>query len=367
MQFAGICTVAFVNKGDDVAFRLEVLRQVFQQFLTVLVDIRLTSCVMSVFVNERADNCVFIFIQNRTQIGAAFRPAYLFFNIDKKALDLIVKFITVGDDDHAAVVNVLDDPFGEPYHYERFAGTLRVPDYAALAVLNALAGSDVRKILIMASNFFYTCVINHKVVYERKKPLLLAKRYHSVTQAVDLLDLQQFYFSRKIIGRFFILFPLEVVFFRRIDRAVEQALRFIAGEEELRRSEEVRDIFSLLILQKLTDTLTRAHIGTFQFKHSESDSVDVENYIGTLSCNLIKTQNRHFFSYEEVILADVIPIDVMDSLSMPVRVLRSLSAVTEQGVYAAVNLIERIGLVVDLAHKFADCSLDLVIGVSALF
>ena len=57
----------------------------------------------------------------------------------------------------------------------------------------------------------------------------------------------------------------------------------------------------------------------------------------------------------------------MNGLAMSIRVLRSLSAVTEQGVHAAIDLIKRIGLVIDLAHKLADCGLDLVIGVSALF
>ena len=219
----------------------------------------------------------------------------------------------------------------------------------------------------MTRDFFNARVINHKVVYERKKSLLLAERYHAVTQAVDLLDLQQLYFSRKVIGRFLILFPFQIVFLRRIDRAVEQPLRFIAGEEELRRAEEVQDIFTLLILQKLADTLTRADIGTFQFKHAERDSIDIKHHIGTLSCYLVEAQDGYLLRYEKVVLTDVIPIDVMDGLAMSVRVHRPLSSVTEQGVHAAVDLIERIGLVIDLAHKLADCGLDLVIGVSALF
>ena len=74
--FAGIGTVAFINKGDDVAFRLEILRQVFQQFFAVLVDIRLASGVMTVLVNEGADDGILIFIQDRTEIGTAFRPAH---------------------------------------------------------------------------------------------------------------------------------------------------------------------------------------------------------------------------------------------------------------------------------------------------
>ena len=57
----------------------------------------------------------------------------------------------------------------------------------------------------------------------------------------------------------------------------------------------------------------------------------------------------------------------MDGLAMSVRVFRSLPAVTEQGVYAAVNLIERIGLIVDLSYKLADCGFNLVIGIPTLF
>ena len=127
----------------------------------------------------------------------------------------------------------------------------------------------------MARDLFNARVIYHKVVYERKKPLLLAERYHTVTQTVDFLDLQQFYFSRKVIGGFLLLVPGEIIFLRRIDRAVEQSLRFIAGEKELRRAEEVQDVFTLLILQKLTHTLARTDRGTLHFKHAESDSVDV--------------------------------------------------------------------------------------------
>ena len=108
-------------------------------------------------------------------------------------------------------------------------------------------------------------------------------------------------------------------------------------------------------------------MGAFQFKHAESDSVDVKHHIGTLPCYLVEAQDGYLLRYEKVVLADIIPINVMDGLAMSVRILRSLSAVTEQGVYAAVNLIERIGLVIDLTHKLADSGLDLVIGVSALF
>ncbi len=56
----------------------------------------------------------------------------------------------------------------------------------------------------------------------------------------------------------------------------------------------------------------------------------------------------------------------MDGLAMSVRVLRSLSAITEQGVHAAVDLIERIGLIIYLAHKLTDCGFDLVIGIPTL-
>src|SRR5699024_1430141 len=101
----------------------------------------------------------------------------------------------VSNDDHAAVVDILDDPFGKPYHDEGLARTLCIPDDTTLAVLNALAGGDVRKILVMATDLLDSRIINHKVVYERKKPLFLAERHHAVTQTVDFLNLQQLDFS----------------------------------------------------------------------------------------------------------------------------------------------------------------------------
>ena len=145
---------------------------------------------MAVLVNKRADDGILVFIQDRKQIGTAFRPVHLFFYIDKEALDLIVQFVTVGDDNHAAVVNVLDDPLGEPYHDERLAGTLRVPDNTAFAVLNTLAGSNVRKILVMATDFLDSRILNHKVMYKRETSLLLANRYNAITQSVHFFDLQ---------------------------------------------------------------------------------------------------------------------------------------------------------------------------------
>jgi len=122
-----------------------------------------------------------------------------------------------------------------------------------------------------------------------------------------------------------------------------------------------------LILQKLTDTLTCANIRTLQFKYAESDSIDIDNHIWTLSRNHVKAQDGYFLRNIKIVLIDVIPINVMDGLAMSVRVFRSLPAVTEQGVYAAVNLIERIGLIVDLSYKLADCGFNLVIGLPTLF
>lgn len=39
MQLAGICTMAFVNEGYNIALCLKILRQVFQKLLPILVDI----------------------------------------------------------------------------------------------------------------------------------------------------------------------------------------------------------------------------------------------------------------------------------------------------------------------------------------
>ena len=54
------------------------------------------------------------------------------------ALDLLVQFVAVGDDEDAGLGIVLQQPLGEQHHEDALAAALRVPDDAALAFADAL-------------------------------------------------------------------------------------------------------------------------------------------------------------------------------------------------------------------------------------
>ncbi|MPM78394.1 hypothetical protein SDC9_125405 [bioreactor metagenome] len=164
MKLAGVRSVAFINKGNNAALCLIVPRKVSEQLLAVLVDIRLFSGVVTVFVYQRADDRILIFVQYCSQIRAAFRSDHIFFHIKEQALNLVVQFFTVGNDYNTAVRHILDNPFCQPYHYERFAGALRIPNDTAVLVVNPLPCGDIGKILIVTCDLFDTRVEDNKVV-----------------------------------------------------------------------------------------------------------------------------------------------------------------------------------------------------------
>ncbi len=53
------------------------------------------------------------------------------------ALDLLVQFVAVGDDEDAGLGIVFQQPLGEQHHEDALAAALRVPDDAALAFADA--------------------------------------------------------------------------------------------------------------------------------------------------------------------------------------------------------------------------------------
>lgn len=74
MELAGIRSVAFVDEGNNIALGFITVREVCKQFLTVLVDVRLFPSVVTVLVYQRTDDGILVFVQYRSQVGAAFLP-----------------------------------------------------------------------------------------------------------------------------------------------------------------------------------------------------------------------------------------------------------------------------------------------------
>ena len=110
--------MALIDECHNIAFRRKILRKVFQQFFSVLVNIRLTSGIMPVLVNQRTDDGILVFIQYGTQIRTAFGSANLFIHINEETLNLVIQLITVCNNNNTAVRDIFDNPLGKPYHNE---------------------------------------------------------------------------------------------------------------------------------------------------------------------------------------------------------------------------------------------------------
>ena len=84
----------------------------------------------------------------RHQVAAAAGAVDGLARLGEDALDLLVQLVAVGDDDHAGVGLVLQDPLGQQHHDDALAAALRVPDDAALVGVHVLLRGLDAEILV---------------------------------------------------------------------------------------------------------------------------------------------------------------------------------------------------------------------------
>ena len=157
------------------------------------------------------------------QVGAAGGAVDLLVDAVEDALDLLVEFGAVGDQQDPGVGLVLAEPLGQPDHRQGLARALGVPDDAALALGDPrLSGLDA-EVLVVAAGLLDAGVEDHEVVDDLQQPLLRAQlRQRSIERLLD-------------VG---FLAPRQPVLLRRVDDAVAQALDVVAGHDELHGGEE---------------------------------------------------------------------------------------------------------------------------------
>ncbi len=189
--------------------------------------------------------------------------------------DLLIQFGAVGDDQHPPAFAVLAYPLGQPYHGERFAAALGMPDDAALAALDEGLRGLHAEILVLAAQFLGTGIEHHEVVDQFQQPRLPANLQQMPVQQVRLIRI-----------RAGILHPAQVILLRRLDGGVAQALGIIARHHPLHGREKGLDEFLLLVVQILADALGHRHGGAFQFQHTQRDAVDVDHHVRALGAGL---------------------------------------------------------------------------------
>ena len=128
---------------------------------------------MAKFMDEGAEEGMLVFVEFVDEILATFGAGHLFSHAIKYPNDLLVEFISIRDDEDAAVVDVFPYPLGEPNHAEALAAALCMPDNAAFPIPDKEATGLYAKKLMRPADFFYASIKEDKVMDDLQKALFM--------------------------------------------------------------------------------------------------------------------------------------------------------------------------------------------------
>src|SRR5690606_15906303 len=185
----------------------------------------------------------------------------------KHPFDLFVELVAVGDDRDARVRIVLQNPLGEQHHDDALAGTLGVPDDAALAASGKLLRSLDPELLMRPGQLLDPGVEQDEIAHQLDQPFLAAELRKILVELVAVVLL-------------LVLLPLQEVFRLRADSPVLQPLGVIAGKNELDRGEEPFIELRPLIGKALAEALADADAAVLQLQDADGDAIHIQNEIG---------------------------------------------------------------------------------------
>jgi hypothetical protein len=137
--------------------------------------------------------------------------------------------------------------------------------------------------------------------------------------------------------------PGEVVLLRRLDCAIAQAFRVVAGHQQLHGGEEGLNEVLLLVFQILPDTPRHRDRRALELQQPERDAVDVEDDVRALGERLgTGARHRHFLGDGEVVPLRLLPVDEPDGLRVLADLGLHLHAVAQQLVHVAVAVVEAL-------------------------
>src|ERR1700730_7023576 len=170
MQLAALSTVTFVYKDEHLSYRFAWLR-----FQLLNKSIEVVYLLPAKLVDQRAQQARRGLAQLVDQVDAAAGALDGLACLGEDPGDLLVELVAVGDNGHAGVRIVLQNPLRQQHHHDAFAAALRVPDNAALAVAHMLLRRLDAEILMYTRQLFYTAVEEHKIMHQFDQPVLAAQ------------------------------------------------------------------------------------------------------------------------------------------------------------------------------------------------
>jgi hypothetical protein len=227
------------------------------------------------------------------EIPAAAGPVDFLPGAAEHPRDLLVERVAVGDHRHAGLGDVFQDPLRQQDHDDALPAALGVPDDAALAPRDVPLGRLDAEILVGPGHLLHPAVEEDEIVHQLQQALRGA---HPAQVFVELVA--------GVVP--FVLLPPEEELLRGPGRAVAQALRIAAGEDQLDGGEKPLVELGALVGDQLADAVADAHPAVLQLDHADGDPVDVEHQIGPA---LVPALQGHLLGDGEVVVGGVLPVD----------------------------------------------------------
>ena len=232
------------------------------------------------FVNQGAQKAWFCLRELAHQIPSAAGALHSFAGLVKYAFNLLVELIAVGNDGHAGVGVVFQDPFRQQYHDDAFAASLRMPNDAAFTPLGKLLCRLNAEILVYARQLFHAAVKQYKIIHNFQQAFFIAQFQQILVQG-----------QAAVVGLVF--FPFEEELLRRANGAVTQTFRIVACANKLYCRKEVTDKFLLLVDKALPNAVADRHGTAFELQHANGNAVHVQHKVGPL---FPVAEDGHFLS-----------------------------------------------------------------------
>ena len=279
-------------------------------------------------MDQRAQKAGASLTQLAHQIAAAVGPDLLILGNHagglQDVLDLLVELVAVGDDHHAGVGVVLQNPLGQKHHEDALARALGVPNDAAAALADVGLGGLEPEVLVGPGQLLDAAIEQDEVVDQFQEPVLAA---HLEQVLVEL--------GARIIVLVF-LPPQEVLLFG-LDGPEGQTLGVVSGENELDGPEEPLVEFGSLVGQVLPDAVPDGDAAVLEFDHTEGDPVHVKDQVGTA---LAVALEGDLFGDGEVVLLGVLPVDDLNGLGGLTRLGLDVDPVTQELVDRLIVAVE---------------------------
>ena len=255
--------MALVDEDKQLADRRA---RLLLQFLNE--SIKITHVLFSELVDQGAEQARLSLPKLDHQIVSAAGAVNLLARAGEHALDLLVQFVAVGEDEHAGVRFVLQNPFGKEHHHDAFAAALGVPDDAALIGVDALLRRLDAEILMHTRELLHAAIEKNEIVQQLDETLLAA---HLEKILVEL---------EACVVRL-VLLPLEEILLGRSDRPIAQTFGIVARENDLYRAKEPPIELRLLIREQLPNAVAYGDVTVLEFDDRRRDAVDEENEVGS--------------------------------------------------------------------------------------